>query len=100
MKLIDMFTSIEKQFQKYQILFTILVMYQALFGGLSVSNKPVILRQLSDRTWFKYLTLFCIAFTATRDIEISIASMFVFVFILHLLRNPREREDVSLDNLI
>ena len=100
LQIIPGFTKIETYFKKYGILFTILVMYQGLFGGLSLSNRPGILDKLSTNIWFKFFTLFCIAFSATRDIETSLISLLLFIALLHILRSPEEREDVSLKNLI
>ena len=93
-------TLIETFFAKYGIAFTLLVMYQGLFGGMSFSNKPAIVKELSDNVLFKYLTLFCIAFTATKDVEISLISMLFFVILIHMLRTPKEREDVTWMTLI
>lgn len=100
LQLVPGFTKVEKFFKKYGIAFTLLVMYQGLFGGLSLSNKPKIISQLSQQMWFKLLTLFCIAFSATRDIETSLISIVLFIMIIHTLRTPSEREDVSLNNVI
>ena len=100
LQIVPGFTRLEKFFKRYGIAFTLLVMYQGLFGGLSLSNKPAILESLSSQLWFKLFTLFCIAFTATRDIETSLISVALFIALIHLLRSPKEREDVSLKNLI
>ena len=100
LEIIPGFTKIENFFKKYGIAFTLLVMYQGLFGGLSLSNKPSILEKLSSEIWFKLLTMFCIAFSATRDIETSLISIVLFIIILHILRSPKERDNVSINNLI
>ena len=94
------FTRIENVFKKYGVAFTLLVMYQGLFGGLSISNKPKVLTKLSYNLWFKLFTMFCIAFSATRDIETSLISICLFIVLLHLMRSPEEREGVSWNNII
>ena len=100
LQIVPGFTRLEKFFKQYGIAFTLLVMYQGLFGGLSLSAKPALLESLSGQLWFKIFTLFCIAFTATKDIETSLISVVLFIGIIHLLRTPKEREDVSLKKLI
>ena len=100
LQIVPGFTRIEKFFKTYGIFFTLIVMYQGLFGGLSISKKPKILTQLSQNLAFKLFTLFCVAFSATQDIETSLISVCLFIVLMHLLRSPEEREDVSLKNLI
>ena len=100
LQIVPGFTKLEKFFKKYGIAFTLLVMYQGLFGGLSLSNKPKILSTLSSELWFKLFTMFCIAFSATQDIETSLISIALFIVLLHLLRNPEERANVSVKNII
>lgn len=100
LQIVPGFTKMENFFKKYGIAFTLLVMYQGLFGGLSLSNNPKILDDLSKNLWFKIFTLFCIAFSATRDIETSLISVVLFMIMLHSLRSPKEREGVSFDTII
>ena len=100
LQIVPGFTRIEKFLQQYALLFTLIVMYQGLFGGLSISKNPKILTKLSQNLSFKLFTLLCVAFSATKDIETSLLSVVVFIGLLHLLRSPEEREDVSLKNLI
>ena len=100
LQIIPGFTKVEGIFKKYGVAFTLLVMYQGLFGGLSLSNKPKVLTKLSYNLWFKLFTMFCIAFSATKDIETSLISICLFIALLHILRSPKEREDVSWANLI
>ena len=100
LQIVPGFTSVEKIFQKYGVAFTLLVMYQGLFGGLSLSNKPNILNKSATDFGFKIFTLLCVAFSATKDIETSLISVVLFIGLIHLLRTPQERENVSLNNLI
>jgi hypothetical protein len=55
---------------------------------------------LSHNLIFKLFTMFCIAFSATKDIETSLISICLFIAIIHIIRSPKEREDVSWNNLI
>lgn len=89
---IPLFTNTEKIIKRYSILFTLIVMYQGLFGGMSLSHKPKVLEDMKTNIVFKYATLLCIAFSATKDIEISMLSLLVFILVLNLLRTPEERK--------
>lgn len=89
---VPLFTNTEKLIKKYSILFTLIVMYQGLFGGMSMSHKPKVLDNLKDNLYFKYITLFCIAFSATKDIEISLLSVLAFVAVINIVRTPEERK--------
>ena len=93
------FTYTEKALKKYSIIFTLIVMYQGLFGGMSLKNKPQRLEKLGANIYFKYFTLFCIAFTATQDIEISLLSIVVFVMLFNAVRTTEEREKYGFFNL-
>ena len=92
LNIVPFFTKTELFFTKYSTAFTLLVMYQGLFGGIAISNKPKILEELAKNKIFKIFTLLCIAFTATRDVEISIIATILFLVLLHLMRTDEERK--------
>ena len=91
------FSSVEKTVKKYGILFSLIVMYQGLFGGMSLKDQPERLESLRENVAFKIFTLTCIAFTATQDIEISLLSVMLFITLLYLVKTPEEREGGPLD---
>lgn len=95
MELLNIFTVIESFFNKFGIAFTILVMYQGLFGGMVISTPPKVLKRMTQNTIFKIFTLFCVAFTATKDVELALVSTCVFLLILHLMRTPEEKKKVG-----
>jgi hypothetical protein len=76
----------------YSIVFSLLVMYQALFGGFALKNPPKRLVKLMEHDITKILTLTAIAFTATKDIEISLISVMCFLLIIYFSRTPEERK--------
>ena len=92
MQLISAFTSTEKILKRYSVAFTLIVMYQGLFGGLSLKQQPAAITSLQDNMLFKMFTLFCIAFTATKDIEVSLVSVLIFIIVINSLRTRSERE--------
>lgn len=92
MNIVTGFTSAEKVIKKYGVLFSLIVMYQGLFGSMSLKDQPKRLKTLQNNVIFKLVTLLCIAFTATQDIEISIVSVFLFIMLLYIIKTPEERE--------
>lgn len=92
MKIVPIFTTTEKFVKKYSIIFSLLVMFQGLFGGLSLSKTPKRLEEVRNKTYFKLITLFAIAFSATQDIELSILSVILFILFLYAIKTPEERK--------
>lgn len=92
--------SIEKVINNYGVIFTLIVMYQGLFGAITVNNEPKILSKLDDNVIFKLITLFAVGFTATKDVETALTGVLLFVLILHLLRTKEEKNKVTLTNFI
>lgn len=92
--------NIESFIKKYGVIFTIVVMYQGLFGGLAISNEPSVLKKLNKNILFKLFTLFAVGFTATRDIETTLIGMVLFIIILHLLRTPEEKNKITFKNIV
>ena len=91
MELSPLITSAEKMIKRYSVVFTLVVMYQGLFGGLTIGKMPERINVLKDNVTFKLFTLFCVAFTATKDIEISVISLALFIGFVNALRTPEER---------
>ena len=87
---------VEDFFKRYGTAFTVIVLYQGLFGGLSMEHKPKRLEKMSNNVLFKLLTMFTIAFTATKDVEKSIISMGVFIIMINLMRTPEERKKAGI----
>lgn len=92
MNIVPTFTAAEKVIKRYGILFSLIVMYQGLFGGMSLRDQPKRLKSLKNNVFFKLFTLSCIAFTATQDIELSILSVLLFVTLLYAIKTPEERK--------
>ena len=85
-------SSVESISKRYGLVFSLIVLYQGLFGGISLSQKPAQLVSLSQNPYFKFLTMTAIAFTATKDLETAIIASLMFLLLLHLLRTPEERK--------
>jgi|ETNvirnome_6_100_1030635.scaffolds.fasta_scaffold00364_8 hypothetical protein len=92
MNIVPGFSSIEKFIKRYTIVFSLIVIYQGLFGGMSLKDQPSRLKKISKNVAFKIFTMSCIAFTATQDIEISLISVVLFITLLYLVRTPAERK--------
>ena len=92
MKFLPFSDNIENFMKKYGIAFSLVVIYQGLFGGLSLSSPPDRLVKLSDNVYVKLATMFAIAFTATKDVEIALVSIVLFVAAMNLLKTPEEKK--------
>ena len=87
--------SIEAILSKSSILFSLLVVYQALFGGVAFSEPPKKLVKFLDNPISKLMTLIAVAFTATMDIESAMLAVFIFIGIVYALRTPEERKNAK-----
>jgi hypothetical protein len=83
--------NIEGFVNKFGLVFTLMVVYGGIFGHMSVANPPEKLTRLSNNIYFKMITLFIVAFTATRDVETALVSIVLFVIAMNLLKTPEER---------
>ena len=92
MKFLPFSDNIETFMKKYGVMFTLVVIYQGLFGGLSLSSPPERLISLSDNVYVKLATMFAIAFTATKDVEIALVSIVLFVVAMNLIKTPEEKK--------
>ena len=92
--------SIEKVINNYGVIFTMIVMYQGLFGAVVINNEPKILSKIDDNVFFKLITLFAVGFTATKDVETTLVGVVIFVLMLHLLRSREEKKKVTFSNFI
>ena len=97
MNVIPGFSNIERVVKRYGVLFSLIVMYQGLFGGMSLRDQPERLQSLKDNVAFKIFTMTCIAFTATQDIETALLSVALFITLIYLIKTPEEREGGPLD---
>ena len=95
MKFLPFSDNIESFMKRYGVIFTLVVIYQGLFGGMSLSSPPERLEKLSDNVYFKLATMFAIAFTATKDVEIALVSIALFVVAMNLLKTPEEKKASS-----
>ena len=71
MELSPLFTSVEKLVKRYSVAFTLVVMYQGLFGGLTIGKMPDRIHILKDNVAFKLFTLFC-ALMLAADMPVSV----------------------------
>lgn len=84
--------NIEITVKQSAVLFSLIVLYQGLFGGLSMKNPPKMITEFADNDVFKFITLIAIAFTASKDVEVAIISALLFVVLINLARTPEERK--------
>lgn len=92
MKFLPFSNRVEGFFSRYAVAFTLVVMYQGIFGGATKIDMPERMQVVADNTYFRVFTLFAIAFTATKDVEISVVSVVMFIALINILRTKEERE--------
>lgn len=78
------------------VLFTVIYVFGGLFAGLHF-DYPQKLRYLFENyAIVRFIGLFALAYTATGEIEYTIAAMIIFSIIMNLFRNKEEREKYPL----
>jgi hypothetical protein len=91
MKFLPFSNSVEGFFRKYSVAFTLVVMFQGIFGRVSAIDMPKRMEKVASNMYFRIFTLFAIAFTATTDVEVSVVSVVMFIALLNILRTKEER---------
>jgi len=74
------------------LVFGITILMHSIFGASGVTEKPKILESVSQNIFFKFFTLFLIAFASLRDFEDTLLVVLLFLAITQLLRTKEERE--------
>ena len=74
-------------------LFTLVVLFQGVFGGMGIPKIPNILTKIQNHWLGRFFFCLCIGYTATADIETAVFSTFLFFVIIHLLRTKEEKKE-------
>ena len=77
--------------KKYGTVFSFIVISQGLLGGLHF-QPPRRLREVTEHPIMKFILLFAVALTASRDIETSLLATILFIIFIYLVRHPDERK--------
>lgn len=80
----------EKILKKYGTVFALIVISQGLFGGLQF-KPPRRIKKATEHPLMKFILIFAVALTASRDIETSLISTIIFIIFIYLIRHPDER---------
>ena len=78
------------------IIFSLLVIFQGIFGGNSIKIIPKKLLNLFENPWFRMMGMFLIAYTATLEIEMAMLSTMIFIIFINILRSEEERKQFPL----
>jgi len=73
------------------ILLSLLILYQGLFAHKAF-KLPENVSKIFEFKVVRFLSIFLIAFTATRDVEYAFISVFVFLSSMYMLKTPEERK--------
>lgn len=88
---VNRFNGLEKLINK-QYVFTMIVLLQALFGARGMIQTPQRLSNVFSSMPMRFAALFLIAYTATKEIEVALVGVFVFLVVLYAVRTKEERE--------
>lgn len=95
------FTKLEKYVDASPILFSLIILYQGLLSGNSLkTNPPSRLKPAFDNPLFRLLSLVLISYSATKDIETALITVFIFALIMYILRTPEERKKLGYGGFI
>lgn len=88
----------ERFIQRYWIVFTLIVLYTVVLIDISdIVKVPRRLKQpIKDpyfRAFYKFVAIFSISLTASKDIETALASTVLFAILINVLRDPDERNE-------
>jgi len=74
------------------LVYGVTILLHSVFGAPGVTEKPKLLDNVSDTPFFKFFTLFLLAFAAVRDFEDALFVIVLFLSITQLLRTEEERK--------
>lgn len=77
--------------KRYGIVFSLIVISQGLMGGLQFT-PPRRIKKATEHPIMKFILLFAVALTASRDIETAIIATIIFIIFIHFVRHPDERK--------
>ena len=77
--------------KRYGIVFSLIVISQGLMGGLQF-NPPRRIKKATEHPVMKFILLFAVALTASRDVETAFISTIIFIIFIYIVRHPDERK--------
>lgn len=80
----------ERLLKQFGLIFSLIVIAQGLMGGLQF-KPPRRIKEASEHPLVKFLLLFSVALTASRDIETALVSTIIFILFIYIVRHPDER---------
>lgn len=97
MKFIPHSDNIEKYLRSSPVVFTLIIIYQGLLSGNALkTNPPKRLEPLFNSPIFRYISLFLIALSATKDIEHAFIATFIYLTFMFIIHTDEEKEKLSL----
>jgi hypothetical protein len=92
---------------KNRYLFSLLVLFTAIYGPRLQPRLPTSVRQLFNNPWFRSLIMFIVVFIARRDIKVSIFVTVAFISVLYLIQMTQmvemfeqEQEEQELEQFV
>ena len=87
-----------KSFEKYMnipIMISLITIFQGCFGGMGIAQVPQRLKNTLNHPLSRFIFVAAIAYTATKDLEISIVTTLIFFTLMYLLRTKEEQKQVG-----
>lgn len=81
---------VEDLITKHSIVFSLLVLTQSMIGMTSL-KVPRRLTQFSKDPTYKFMSIFIIALTASRNVKVALMASLIFLIVLYAIRDPDER---------
>jgi len=75
------------------LVFGFLVLMQGVLGGKGLAKPPRAITKVFENRIVRFISLFAITLSGTRDIEVALSILGVFLVLMQLLRSPEERAD-------
>jgi len=90
--MVNRFSNIEDILSR-DVIFTIIVLLQALFGGRGLVHTPRRIESIFSNSFVRLLGLFMIAFAATKEIEAAVFGVALLVASMWVIKTPDERKE-------
>ena len=74
------------------MIYGFIILFQSTFGISSITEKPEVIKNITNSTFIKFISLLVITFSAVRDIEDTIFATITFLSIIQLFRTEEERK--------
>jgi len=92
---------IEKYLKSSPVAFTLIIIYQGLLSGNALKNNPPQrLKPFFNSPFFRFISIFLVALSATKDIEHAFVSVIIYIVFMFIIHTDEEKENLAFFGLI